>query len=234
VAACPRGALDNVRNPLSKQDPLPVHAVLDAPATLNFLRSRRSIRCYQETPVSREVLLQLLEIARYAPSGHNSQGLSYVVVEGRMALDGVRRVVLEWMRGLIQTQPDFAKMLHLPGMVKASEAGEDRILRKAPQLIVATAEKGSRMAPASTTLALEYVELYATALGLGTCWAGYVQTCAQQHPGLAAFLRIPADRMISGAMMVGYPQWRYYRLPQRNALQVNWFAETANTQQGTG
>jgi len=172
VAACPRGALDNVRNPLSKQDPLPVHAVLDAPATLNFLRSRRSIRCYQETPVSREVLLQLLEIARYAPSGHNSQGLSYVVVEGRMALDGVRRVVLEWMRGLIQTQPDFAKMLHLPGMVKASEAGEDRILRKAPQLIVATAEKGSRMAPASTTLALEYVELYATALGLGTCWAG--------------------------------------------------------------
>jgi len=51
---------------------------------------------------------------------------------------------------------------------------------------------------------------------------------------LAAFLRIPADRMISGAMMVGYPQWRYYRLPQRNALQVNWFAETANTQQGTG
>ena len=49
--------------------------------------------------------------------------------------------------------------------------------------------------------------------------------CAQQHPGLAALLRIPENRMITGAMMVGYPKHRYRRLPERDPLQVTWHAE---------
>jgi nitroreductase/NAD-dependent dihydropyrimidine dehydrogenase PreA subunit len=228
VAACPHGALDNVRNPLARQTPLPSYPLTDAPTVFNLLRSRRSIRCYQDAPVPRTTLQQLLEIARYAPSGHNSQGLSYLVVEGRAALDGVRGVVLEWMRGMIEAQPALAEMLHLASLIKASEAGRDMILRGAPQLVVATGANGSRMAQVSTTLALEYVEIYAPTLGLGTCWAGYVQVCAQQHPGLAALLRVPEDRTITGAMMVGTPRHRYHYLPERDPLQVTWHTDGAS------
>jgi nitroreductase/NAD-dependent dihydropyrimidine dehydrogenase PreA subunit len=228
VAACPHGALDNVRNPLARQTPLPPYPLVDAATAFNFLRSRRSIRCYRDAPVPRTILRQLLEIARYAPSGHNSQGLAYIVVEGDTALDRVRSVVLAWMRGMIQTQPQLAEMLHLASIVKASEAGRDMILRGAPQLVVATGENASRMAQVSTTLALEYVEIYATALGLGTCWAGYVQVCAQQHPGLATLLRVPENRMITGAMMVGYPKYRYHQLPERDPLQVTWHADDSS------
>ena len=225
VAACPHGALDNVRNPLAQQAPLPIYPVVDAQAAFTFLRSRRSIRCYREDRVPHETLGQLLQVARYAPSGHNSQGLSYVVVEGRNNLQQLRAVVVDWMRSAITTQPKLAEMLHLPAIVEAHQAGQDKILRDAPQLIVATADKNSRMAQVSTYLALEYVELYATAMGLGTCWAGYVQVCAQQFPAFAGFLKLPEDRMVTGAMMVGYPKYGYYRLPERDPLEITWISD---------
>jgi nitroreductase/NAD-dependent dihydropyrimidine dehydrogenase PreA subunit len=223
VAACPHGALDNARNPLATQVPLAEYPVIDAETTLAFLRSRRSIRCYLHKAVPREVLLRLLNIARYAPSGHNSQGLSYLIVEGEGPLQRVIELVIEWMRLVVQADPDMAKRLHMPGIIKAHEMGQDRILRKAPHLIVATASQENRGAFASTYLALEYVELYATSLRLGTCWAGFAQVCAQLYPPLPRYLKIPDGRVITGMMMLGYPQFGYYRIPERNPLDVEWF-----------
>jgi nitroreductase len=168
-------------------------------------------------------MLQLLNIARYAPSGHNSQGISYLVVEGREILDGVRGIVVEWMREMVHSQPDMANRLHFPAVIRACEKGLDRILRGAPQIIVAHAPADLTPASTSTILALEYVELYASALGIGTCWAGYTQRCAQESPILQNFLNIPADRAITGILMAGYPIYPYYRLPSRNPLDVAWF-----------
>jgi nitroreductase/NAD-dependent dihydropyrimidine dehydrogenase PreA subunit len=223
VAACPHEALDNVRNPLAQHDPLPQYPVLEPEEAFIFLRSRRSIRCYKEEPVPRETLLKLLDVARYAPSGHNSQGLSYLMVEGQESIKNICDIVVEWMREVIRSNPEMARQFNMEGIVKTYEAGEDLILRDAPQVIVATGLKGSRPAQITTFLALEYVELYATTLGLGTCWAGYVQACAQQYPPLSAFLNIPEDRNITGVMMVGYPKIFYHRLPTRNPLEVTWF-----------
>ncbi|MDY0040873.1 MAG: nitroreductase family protein [Desulforhabdus sp.] len=224
VAACPHGALDNVRNPLTRQPPLEHFPVVEHKEALAFLRSRRSIRCYKEDPVPRELTLQLLQAARYAPSGHNSQGLGYIIVTGRAALDHVCKIVLDWMAEMVQTQPELAARLHMPGIIKAHQRGSDRILRKAPQVIVATAPKELKAAWITTCLALEYVELYATSLGLGTCWAGFAQICAQQYPALPAFLEIPEDRVITGMMMVGFPKYAYSRMPERNPLEVAWFS----------
>ncbi len=223
VAACPTGALDHARNPLATQQPLPSSPILEADRAHLFLRSRRSIRCYQERPVPRDVLLRLLDIARYAPSGHNSQGISYLVVEGRSAVDSVSREVVAWMVQVIREQPEMAGRLHMPGIVKAWERGQDRILRHAPQLIVAHAPETNRAAPVSTMLALEYVELYAPTLGLGTCWAGFAQICAQQHQKLPELLTIPTGHGVTGMLMVGYPKFPYYRAPSRDPLDVKWF-----------
>ena len=225
VAVCPHGALDNMRNPLDRQLPLSPQPLPDPQKISDFLRSRRSVRCYKGEPVRRETLLQLLEAARYAPSAHNSQGLSYLIVEEKQHLDGVRNSVIDWMREVIRVNPEMARTYHMEEIVKACESGEDLLLRSAPHLIIAMGQKGANIAYGSTYLALEYVELYAVALGLGTCWAGYVQVCAQQYPPLSSFLRIPEDRMITGAMMVGIPKYTYHRVPVRNPPEVAWFRE---------
>lgn len=224
VAACPNGALDNKKNPLEGHLPIPPGYSPDSAEAALFLRSRRSIRVYKEDPIPRNLMVKLLDIARYAPSGHNSQGVSYLVVEGQENLDKFRDIVVDWMRSFMVLQPELGNRWHLPAVIRGHERGIDRILRRAPQLIVAHAPKKIPAAQVTTYLALEYVELLAPALGVGTCWAGYAQICAQQFPALSAFLKIPQDRTITGILMAGFPKHRFYRLPSRNALDVTWFS----------
>jgi len=75
VAVCPTAALDNMKAPLAGQTPAGQLPVLDADTAARFLRSRRSVRSYKKDPVPRGKILQLLDIARLAPTGSNSQGV---------------------------------------------------------------------------------------------------------------------------------------------------------------
>ncbi len=222
VAVCPYGALDNVNSPLSAQFPIPSGFPVAPETAAVFLRSRRSVRRYTEEPIPRDLMLKLLDIARFAPSGHNTQGLSYLIVEGREPLDLVRGVVLDWMGEVVRTRPEIATLYNFPAVIHAHAKGRDQLLRGAPHLIVAHAPKSLGAAQVSTFLALEYVELYAPALGVGTCWAGYVQRCAVESPALGRTLGISADHAITGILMAGYPQYTYHRLPDRNPLDAAW------------
>ncbi|MGE5140329.1 MAG: nitroreductase family protein, partial [Rudaea sp.] len=48
---------------------------------IEVMRSRRSIRRYQDRPVPPELLDGLLEAARWAPSAHNRQPWRFMVIE---------------------------------------------------------------------------------------------------------------------------------------------------------
>jgi len=226
VAVCSNGALDNNKNPISKHTAIPADYSPEPAQSALFLRSRRSIRRYEDKPVSRDKILKLLDIARFAPSAHNSQAISYLVVDGPENLMRLSQIVVEWMRETVQRSPDLAKRFNMPVVIREEEKNGGRILRRAPHIIVAHAPADMAAAPVSTMLSLEYVELFAPALGLGTCWAGYAMACAQQFPAFSQFLRIPAHSKITGILMAGYPRYRYHRLPARNPLDVAWF-ETA-------
>jgi ferredoxin len=99
VAICPEGALDNVNSPLVNQIPIKKMPVLDAATAAQFLRSRRSIRDFQQKPIPRAKLLQLLDIARIAPTACNSQGVAYHVVDSPDKLRAIAAVVIEWTEG---------------------------------------------------------------------------------------------------------------------------------------
>lgn len=62
----------------SKQRPVTLPVRTDSLATL--LQSRRSVRKYQNLPVSREFIEQILEAARWAPSPHGRQPWRFAVV----------------------------------------------------------------------------------------------------------------------------------------------------------
>lgn len=223
VAVCPSEALDNSRNRLTRQTRLQRFPVITPDVALLFLRSRRSVRRYDERSVPKEAVLPLLEAARYAPSGHNTQGVSFLIIDEKEALNKIKEKVIEWMAYTVERNKDWARKLNFPSIIKAHGRGEDRVLRNAPGLIIANAPKDLGTAQITTYLALEYVELYATTLGLGTCWAGYTQMCAQQYPPLVDYLKMPDGQAITGVMMYGYPKYFYHRLPDRNPLNVRWF-----------
>jgi nitroreductase len=47
-----------------------------------LVAKRRMVRRFDATPVPRDVLLRVLEVARHAPSAGFSQGFDFVVLDG--------------------------------------------------------------------------------------------------------------------------------------------------------
>ncbi len=226
VAVCAEAALDNLRAPLENQ--APAGPVLDADSAALFLRHRRSIRRYKPEAVAREKILRLLDIARLAPSGGNSQRVSYLVIEDEGTLRAISEATIGWMEGLIgQAVPGAA---YYASTVKNHRTGgRDGILRGAPCLIVAMSPKalGARGRD-NSHFALGYAELFAPTLGLGTCWTGFVESCAvSEYAPLLALLSIPEKMQVTGGLMVGVPAIRYHRLPDRSPLQVTWASDAS-------
>jgi nitroreductase len=188
----------------------------------HFLRNRRSIRAYQERSVDRDALAKLVEMASYAPTGHNSQTINWLIISAPGVVQKMAGLVVDWMRRIIQDSPELAREMHLGRIVTAWEKGIDRICRFAPHVIVAHAAKDDRFAPNSCPIALSYLELAAPSFGLGTCWAGYFTAAAGNWRPLQEALGLPEGHKCFGAVMAGYPKYRYHRLPLRHRPIVTW------------
>ncbi|MDR7867889.1 MAG: nitroreductase family protein [Sporomusaceae bacterium] len=221
VASCPHAALDHSLAPLAAQSPLGDFPVLDADTAARFLRSRRSIRRYKPDAVPKETLLKLLDIARFAPTGGNSQGLSYLVVSDRSLLRKLSDATLDWMEEQINAGVSWIKPY--AQVVRRYRQGNLDIFRNAPHLIVALAPKNFPIGEKNTRYSLAYAELYAPSLGLGTCWSGFFEMCAfAGYPAIYDLLAVPENMAITGAIFCGYPVYRYHRLVDRNPLAVDW------------
>lgn len=222
VAVCPRGALDNIKSPIANQTDIENFPVINSKTAEHFLRSRRSIRCYKDTPVPNNKLLELINIAHYAPTASNSQSISYIIVENKDILEKASKIIFDWMESQLENPLHWS----FPKHVKNYKAtGIDTILRNAPHLILATAPKGFKNGRENTIFQLTYAELYATTIGLGSCWAGLFEICAfSNYSPLLSLFNIPEDRVITGAIMVGYPKYKYKKIVDRNPLHVSFIS----------
>jgi Nitroreductase len=95
-----------------------------------LMRSRRSVRRYQPRPVPRELLLQMLEAARWAPSPHGRQPWRFVVLTRQEVKERLAEQMGEtWQRNLaMDEQPAEIVALRM-------EKSRQRILQ-APALIM--------------------------------------------------------------------------------------------------
>jgi nitroreductase/ferredoxin len=222
VAVCPHGALSHKLWGPEDFQPVRKELILNDDHAEHFLRARRSIRTYKKTSVPRETLSRLIEMASYAPSGHNSQPVNWLVLENAEEIQSLAGMVTDWMLVMIKEHPEVAVPMHFSKVVAAWERGMDRILRGAPNLIIAHAPKALMPAQAACTIALTYLELAATSLALGACWAGYFNAAANFYPPLMERLALPEGHGTFGAMMVGYPKYQYHRLPLRKKPVITW------------
>ncbi len=222
VAVCPSGSLNHRDMAVAYCAPIQKELLISSGQCAQFLKSRRSIRTYKQKPVSREVLENLLDVARYAPTGHNTQGVKWLVIADKSELHRLAGIVVDWMRFMLEKMPEMALGMHMDTTVEHWEQGDDVILRGAPTVVIAYGEQDNRMAPASCTIGLTYLELAATGMGLGCCWAGYFNAAASTFPQMKDALALPDGHQSFGAMMVGYPKLQYQRIPQRQSPNITW------------
>lgn len=222
VAVCPHGAMNHENMRAEDCPPVQGGWLPDPEQTEHFLRNRRSIRVYKDTPVERDTLVRLIEIARYAPSGHNLQPVSWKIIYDREDVSRISGHVIDWMRSLIAEKSPLAELLHMDRAVYAWENGVDPINRNAPHLVMAHGHQEDRTAQTASTIALSYLELATAGFSLGACWAGYFTAAALFWPPLQEFLALPEKHSCCGALMIGHPKFRYHRLPLRNEPEITW------------
>ena len=142
------------------------------------IRSRYSVRGYKPDPVSGEVLQQVLEAARQAPTACNKQPFRIVVIHTKGREVEVRRV---YDRSWLVQAPLVLVVVVVPG--EAWRRGDGKLYDEV-----------------DASIALDHLVLAATALGLGTCWVADFDTAAVRE-----VLALPDDVTPIALTPLGYP-----------------------------
>jgi nitroreductase len=171
---------------------------------LEFIKSRRSTRRFLKKEVETEILDEIIEAGRYAPSGGNSQTTHFIVLKNQRVLEELAELV----------QQEFAKMDVTPGMyrsivnsIKASQKGGYRFHYDAPILIVTANQKDYGNNIADCSCALENMMLMANHLDLGSCWINQLKWL-NENPVILEYmyqLGLKESERVYGALAVGYP-----------------------------
>jgi nitroreductase/NAD-dependent dihydropyrimidine dehydrogenase PreA subunit len=222
VAVCPTGALALNNMGPEECTELRQELVINEAQAEQFLRSRRSVRKYQDKPVEREKLTKLIQIAGYAPSGHNARPVHLLVIDDRKEVLRLSGLIVDWFRVLLRDAPALVAPYHFDRLLEYWDRGGDPICRNAPHLVMAHAVESARLAPVDCVLALAYMELAAMRLGLGATWAGYVMFAASLYPPFQQALNLPEYHKCFGAMMIGYPTYGFVRMPPSPPPPVTW------------
>lgn len=225
VTVCPQGAL--ALKTMGPNDCTPIREGLrlSREQAGQFLSARRSIRVYKDKSVPRDTLKELIKLASYAPSGHNLQLSQWLIIENRKEIKRIGSAVVDWLRSVLKEKPEFARLLDADIIIDTWERGEDTIFRGAPHLIIVHAPDSYRnlqTVRSQFIIALAYLELAAASFGLGTCWAGYFMAALQLYPPVNEVIKLPKGHMSYGGMMVGYPKFKYHRIPLKNEPKITW------------
>ncbi|MEE9568030.1 MAG: nitroreductase family protein [Candidatus Binatia bacterium] len=139
---------------------------------LKTIHSRRSVRVYKTGKVTNEQLERILEAARWAPSGANSQPWEFIVTRDKKKMKKVREIYLnEWKQRKLEDP------VHYKGL-KKDYVGDVSVLvlicgdPRTMQVYLTTRQPADRekLFQASVANAVEHMMLMAASERLGTVW----------------------------------------------------------------
>lgn len=175
--------------------------------TLTTIYARRAIRSYKPLPVAHELINQVIDAGRMAPSAMNKQPWSfYVLTEGvdihtfskQIARAGVKEIVRKGLKAIVKT---FLDIVRAP--IGFRHLGEkDFVFYGAPVVIFVTAPRDNEWASLDIGMCCQNMMLAAKSLGLESCPVGFGKFVDQTKSYPA--LRIPPEEQVMIAVIMGY------------------------------
>ena len=165
---------------------------------------RRSIRSYTDGPVSEAALDQILEAARLAPSGNNTQPWHYIVIRSDEQRAAVARVSHDqkWMN----SAPLFIACVGDIGCRIADYDG--------PPLDEQTSTWELKQLIRDMGISIEHLVLEAENQGFGTCWVAWF-TQEEIRPVLG----VPDSAFVVAVVTIGVPAKRPEAPHKRRAIE---------------
>jgi nitroreductase len=153
------------------------------------IESRRSVRKYLDKDVEETKLREILESARLAPSGHNTQPWTFIVVRSEETKEKLAAADngQKWMT----SAPVFIVCV-ADIRCRVGDGEEISLHEYSP-------EPELKLVIRDTAIAIEHILLEAENQGLGACWTGWYK---QQD--VRPILNIPDDKYVCGIVTLGY------------------------------
>jgi len=178
------------------------------------IQKRRSIRRFKPDPVPDDLIQQLLESARLAPSGSNTQPWRFIVIKDAETRQKLQTASYN-QRHVGQAPVIIACCADIKAFGEFPERIDELIAAgalpaKTREVFVPSLKKGGMnadikwhlliAATGNTDIAIEHMVLHAVALGLGTCWVRWFDDNKVKE-----ILEIPKNIEIIALLPVGYP-----------------------------
>ena len=156
---------------------------------LEPIKNRRSVRKYQKRKVEKEKIVQLLESARLAPSGSNTQPWNFIIVESE---DTKKKLsIVDHRQDWMMTAPVFIVCV-ADIRARISKDIQGKLDEHSP-------EPELKQIIRDTAIAIEHILLEAEHLGLATCWTAWFE-----QDDVRPILDIPGDKYVCGIFALGY------------------------------
>ncbi len=175
---------------------------------VKLLKGRRSIRAFRGDSLSKDVVLEILDAARWAPSARNAQPVEYVIVTDISS----RRQLAEAAR---QPQPVDApiSIVVVVDLLKSAKVGE-----LSPK-DASTIERAITLyAHLDAAAAIQNILLASTALGIGSLWiSGFDES------GVRQTINLPKAYKPIAIIVLGFPK-RMVDPPVRRSFEdiISW------------
>jgi nitroreductase len=154
--------------------------------TLNTIYTRRAVRKYKDKPVEKELIEQILDAARMAPSAMNKQPWKFYVITNKQLIQTLSSDIA---KKVAEKYPSFAQR-------------KDMIFYGAPVVIFITSPKDNEWGTFDVGICSQNIMLAAKSLGLDTCPIGFAKFIEQTQN--LSQLKIPETEKINLAIIIGY------------------------------
>jgi nitroreductase len=168
---------------------------------MEAIQKRKSIRKFKTDPVPDEMISQILEAARLAPSATNRQPWRFQVIKDPALKEKIFNEATFSMRHVLEAPVVIACGSELLTFVKGH-----KMAPPGSEYFGANSEDWEEIkqfipdAHMSTAISITHLILTATALGLGTCWVQRIR-----YGQLAKILGWPRHIVPLALIPVGYP-----------------------------
>ena len=178
-------------------------------STIETIKNRRSIRRYKPDKISRNLINEIIETAKYAPSSHNRQPWSFAVITKQKLIDELSEDINKWYKTFVKigTPLSFIREIRksVDEMRKRVNSEHDLFFYHAPLVIVVHAPK-KQFFLQDCSCAAQNMMLAARSLDIGSCWIGFADIVFNRSNKMKKKLGIPSSHQIAGTIAFGYPE----------------------------
>ncbi len=177
---------------------------------IKCIKERRSIRNYLDKEVPKEIIEEIIEAGKYAPSAENRQPWKFIVITDKVLIKELSEEIKKQIGTMLKQRRKWKRKFKeledkevLTFLQAVAMAKKDIIFYEAPVVIFIVTED-EMFNDESCACCAQNMMLAAWSMGIGSCWIGFAKFL-EGNKKMMEKIGVPEGHHISACLIFGYP-----------------------------